>query len=72
MNEQSKISASTTATSTWSYIKLELWVKEADFNDVFEAVNDIGLRADKSVLRMLHKEWNSTSKAFRRGSGMWW
>jgi hypothetical protein len=68
MNEHPKISAPTTPLQPTSYIKLEMWVKEADFDDVYEALNDVGRRSNKFVLRMLHKEWDSTSTVIRGSS----
>jgi hypothetical protein len=66
MNEQPKISAPMSRTQSESYIKLEVWVSEANFNKVYEALNDIGLqRGEKFTLRMIHKEWDSTSRVFR-------
>jgi hypothetical protein len=66
MNEQSKISAPTTPISQGSYIKLEMWVRETKFDDVYEALNDIGGFGDKYILRVRTEWWESTSTSFRK------
>lgn len=68
MNEQPKISASTTPTQSASYIKLEMWVRESKFDDVYEALNNIGGFGDKYIMRVRTEWWESTSTSFRKNT----
>lgn len=53
-----------------SYLKLELWVKEADFQGVYRSLNDLGNEADKYILHACAYGWDSTTKAVRMDSGI--
>jgi hypothetical protein len=70
MNEQSKIKASTTTTQPTTYIRFESWVKEAKFEDVYLALNDIKGSGDKSIIHACAYGWDSTAKAIRMDSGI--
>ena len=43
MNEQSKISAPATTTEPTNYIRLEIWLKESQFDHVYKALHNIGV-----------------------------
>jgi hypothetical protein len=53
-------------TSTRTYIKLEMWVDEANFPDVYEALNDIGTFGHSFILQTGNKDWSVNLKALQR------